>query len=90
MEFVDPAIRDSCSLKQVSKCVNVGLLCVQDRANDRPTMSSVMVMLEGGAAAISQPRRPTFVAEMGASDAESSAYKLIISSNNSITQLTGR
>ncbi|XP_074575388.1 G-type lectin S-receptor-like serine/threonine-protein kinase B120 [Curcuma longa] len=91
MEFVDPAIRDSCSLNQVSKCVNVGLLCVQDRANDRPTMSSVMVMLEGGAAAISQPRRPTFVAEMGVSDTESSAYKLIgISSNNSITQLIGR
>ncbi|XP_042393178.1 G-type lectin S-receptor-like serine/threonine-protein kinase B120 [Zingiber officinale] len=90
MEFVDPTIRDSCSLTQVSKCVNVGLLCVQDRANDRPTMSSVMVMLEGGAAAISQPRRPTFVADIGG-DTESSTDKLIgISSNNSITQLIGR
>ena len=28
------------------RCIQVGLLCVQDRANDRPDMHSVVLMLE--------------------------------------------
>ncbi|KAJ8509656.1 hypothetical protein OPV22_000090 [Ensete ventricosum] len=91
MEFVDPAIRDSCSPRQVSRCVNVGLLCVQDRANDRPTMSSVVIMLEGGAAAYPQPKQPTFAAEKSPTDTESSSLGLrVASASNTITLLTAR
>ncbi|RWW43922.1 hypothetical protein BHE74_00050362, partial [Ensete ventricosum] len=91
MEFVDPAIRDSCSQKQASMCVNVGLLCVQNRANDRPSMSSVIIMLESGTDANSQPRQPTFTAERSPRDTESSPNDLrLLSANNSITLLTGR
>lgn len=91
MEFVDPAIRDSCSPRQASRCVNVGLLCVQDRPNDRPTMSSVVIMLEGGTAAYPQPKQPTFSAERSPSDTESSTFGLrVASASNSITLLTAR
>ncbi|CAL9754083.1 unnamed protein product [Musa acuminata subsp. burmannicoides] len=91
MEFVDPAIRDSCSQKQASTCVNVGLLCVQNHANDRPSMSSVIIMLESGTDANSQPRQPTFTAERSPHNTESSPYDLrLLSANNSITLVTGR
>ncbi|XP_072966495.1 G-type lectin S-receptor-like serine/threonine-protein kinase At1g11330 isoform X1 [Typha angustifolia] len=91
LEFVDPSIRNSCSLKEVSRCINVGLLCVQDRANDRPTMSSVIIMLESGTLENASPRQPTFVVEMipGHTDS-SSADVRAISVNASITMLTGR
>lgn len=90
MEFVDPSIWNSCSLTEVSRCINVGLLCVQDRANDRPTMSSVVVMLESGTIDNALPRQPTFAAERSPSDTESSTFDLRLSANASITRLTGR
>ncbi|XP_020674726.1 G-type lectin S-receptor-like serine/threonine-protein kinase B120 isoform X1 [Dendrobium catenatum] len=91
MEFVDSSIISSCSVKEVSRCINVGLLCVQDRAIDRPTMSSVILMLEGENSMCPMPRQPTFAAEMSQSDTDSSTFdKRIVSANASITMLTGR
>ncbi|KAG0485322.1 hypothetical protein HPP92_009401 [Vanilla planifolia] len=68
MGFVDPTISDSCSLAEVSRCINVGLLCVQDQANDRPSMSSVIVMLESGVSAHPEPMQPTFAFDAFPSD----------------------
>ncbi|KAI8573862.1 hypothetical protein RHMOL_Rhmol01G0308500 [Rhododendron molle] len=45
MDFVDQVLADSCSLQQVTRCLHIGLLCVQDHAADRPTMSTVVLML---------------------------------------------
>lgn len=91
MEFIDPSIRDSCSQSEVSTCINVGLLCVQDRANDRPAMSSVVIMLERGATANPQPRQPTFAAERTGSETGSSTLDPNVNSANmTITLLRGR
>ncbi|KAJ6950608.1 hypothetical protein NC651_004324 [Populus alba x Populus x berolinensis] len=48
-ELVDPTLRDSCSEDQVLRCIHVGLLCVEDNVNDRPTMSDVLSMLNSDA-----------------------------------------
>ncbi|XP_020102647.1 G-type lectin S-receptor-like serine/threonine-protein kinase B120 isoform X1 [Ananas comosus] len=92
LEFVDPSIRDSCSLREVSRCINAGLLCVQDRANDRPTMSSVVIMLESKTPASYFPRQPTFAAERNlVDDTDSSTNEPgAVSANASITMLVGR
>ncbi|PKU85730.1 G-type lectin S-receptor-like serine/threonine-protein kinase B120 [Dendrobium catenatum] len=45
MELIDSSILETCSTRQVMRCIHVGLLCVQDRANDRPDMPSVLLML---------------------------------------------
>ncbi|XP_020587031.1 G-type lectin S-receptor-like serine/threonine-protein kinase B120 isoform X2 [Phalaenopsis equestris] len=91
MELVDSSIRSSCSVREVSRCVNVGLLCIQDRANDRPTMSSVIVMLEGENCAHPMPRQPKFAADISQSETDSSTLdQKIASADNSITMLTGR
>ncbi|KAJ6812409.1 G-type lectin S-receptor-like serine/threonine-protein kinase B120 [Iris pallida] len=34
-EMVHPTIEESCSMAQVLRCIHVGLLCVQDHANDK-------------------------------------------------------
>ncbi|KAL7201083.1 hypothetical protein ACSBR1_032899 [Camellia fascicularis] len=45
LELMDSTLGNSCSSSQVLRCIQVGLLCVQENAVDRPTMSDVISML---------------------------------------------
>nr|ATN45253.1 S receptor kinase 19 [Raphanus sativus] len=66
IEIVDPDIVDSLSplsstfQPQVIKCIQIGLLCVQERAEHRPTMSSVVWMLGSEVTEIPQPKPPGY------------------------------
>ncbi|KAL2931588.1 Cysteine-rich receptor-like protein kinase 10 [Bienertia sinuspersici] len=62
LEYMDPTLRDSCSFDQVLRCIHLGLSCVQENANDRPTMSTVVFMLNSNSAisALPPPRCPRF------------------------------
>ncbi|OAY24652.1 G-type lectin S-receptor-like serine/threonine-protein kinase B120 isoform X3 [Manihot esculenta] len=60
IELIDPLIRDSCCTNEVLKCIHVGMLCVQDSAVHRPTMSSVILMLESHSPTLPLPRQPTY------------------------------
>ncbi|URE21111.1 Serine threonine-protein kinase [Musa troglodytarum] len=68
LELVDEAIGDSYPKAEVLRCMKVGLLCVQERPEDRPTMSAVMLMLGSDSALLPQPRQPGFVAMRGPLD----------------------
>lgn len=57
--MVDEALAESFSQSEVIRCVNIGLLCVQDHAADRPTMAAIVSMLSGEAK-LPQPKQPTF------------------------------
>lgn len=72
MDFVDQVLADSCSLQEVTRCLHIGLLCVQDHAADRPTMSTVVLMLSSEIDC-PQPKRPTFTFQSlaGSSDLRS-------------------
>ncbi|KAM7500881.1 hypothetical protein LguiA_025295 [Lonicera macranthoides] len=59
-ELMDPVMVDSLSVSEVVKCVQVGLLCVQQRAEDRPEMSSVLLMLDSVSVMLPQPTQPGF------------------------------
>lgn len=54
-ELIDPSIAGSCSEDEALRCINVAILCVQSAAADRPTMSSVVTMLESVNSKISMP-----------------------------------
>ncbi|XP_052201076.1 LOW QUALITY PROTEIN: receptor-like serine/threonine-protein kinase SD1-8 [Diospyros lotus] len=60
IELVDPATRDSYSPYEAARCLQVGLLCVQERAEDRPSMSAVVLMLSSENAPLAQPKQPAF------------------------------
>ncbi|XP_048132214.1 cysteine-rich receptor-like protein kinase 15 [Rhodamnia argentea] len=62
MELMDPLLHNKCCPEELMKCVHVGLLCVQEDAFDRPTMSAVNVMLKRDAAILRQPLKPAFSA----------------------------
>lgn len=60
LEIVDPASKDGSNEEEVLICLQVGLLCVQERADDRPTMSSVVFMLSNKVE-LPSPKQPAFV-----------------------------
>ncbi|XP_031123784.1 G-type lectin S-receptor-like serine/threonine-protein kinase At4g27290 [Ipomoea triloba] len=45
LELIDECLAPSCDESQVLRSIHVGLLCVQQHPDDRPTMSSVISML---------------------------------------------
>ncbi|KAJ9542963.1 LOW QUALITY PROTEIN: hypothetical protein OSB04_029469 [Centaurea solstitialis] len=59
MELMSPCLRNSCIISEVERTIHVGLLCVQNLAQDRPTMSSVVMMLSGEGA-LPPPNQPAF------------------------------
>ncbi|XP_039166681.1 cysteine-rich receptor-like protein kinase 8 [Eucalyptus grandis] len=60
LEVVDPALRSAYPVNEVIKCMHIGLLCVQDDAEDRPTMDLVILMLNSNSIKIPVPQRPSF------------------------------
>ncbi|KAH9715662.1 Receptor-like serine/threonine-protein kinase [Citrus sinensis] len=57
----DPVLEDEYSSKQMLlRYVNIALLCVQESADDRPTMNDVVCMLTNEAATLLPPKQPAF------------------------------
>ncbi|KAG9139907.1 hypothetical protein Leryth_024281 [Lithospermum erythrorhizon] len=63
MELMDGNMKDSYVEKQVRRCIQVGLLCVQKLVDDRPEMSSVLFMLSNEEAKLEEPKEPGFFVE---------------------------
>ncbi|KAK8368364.1 hypothetical protein V6Z11_A01G036200 [Gossypium hirsutum] len=51
---------DSKNEKEIWRCIHIGLLCVQEYANDRPTMSTVVSMLNSEISDLNTPKQPAF------------------------------
>ncbi|XP_064962155.1 receptor-like serine/threonine-protein kinase SD1-8 isoform X2 [Musa acuminata AAA Group] len=92
LELADASMGpSSLPVAEVMKCIKVGLLCVQDRPEYRPTMSSVVEMLGGDSALLPQPRQPGFIVAKDSSETNSSTSKQDSSTNHvSMTMLEGR
>ena len=80
----------SCPHNEVLRCIHVGLLCVQDRASDRPLMSSVMFMLENETALLPAPKQPAYFALGNCGDGEGSESMENSMNTISLTALEGR
>uniref|UniRef100_A0A3N7EEZ8 Receptor-like serine/threonine-protein kinase n=1 Tax=Populus trichocarpa TaxID=3694 RepID=A0A3N7EEZ8_POPTR len=59
-ELIPGPVEESYNLSEVLRSIHVGLLCVQCSPNDRPSMSSVVLML-CGEGALPQPKQPGFL-----------------------------
>ncbi|XP_026456875.1 receptor-like serine/threonine-protein kinase SD1-8 [Papaver somniferum] len=87
-EVVDEALGDLYSPLEVEKCVHIGLLCVQNRAIDRPTMAEVDLMLISETDRPS-PKEPPYT--FPASSVRSGSDPICCSSNDiTFTALEGR
>ncbi|TYI95936.1 hypothetical protein E1A91_D01G034000v1, partial [Gossypium mustelinum] len=52
---------DSKNEKEIRRCIHVGLLCVQEYAKDRPTMSTVVSILNSEISNLDTPKQPAFI-----------------------------
>ncbi|MFS7984621.1 putative protein kinase RLK-Pelle-DLSV family [Helianthus anomalus] len=62
MELIDASCAESCHLPEAIRLINVALLCVQQKAGDRPNMSSVVLMMDSEGE-LTQPKKPSFFIE---------------------------
>ncbi|GMN61971.1 hypothetical protein TIFTF001_031050 [Ficus carica] len=85
-ELLDKHSRESDhDLKQVFRCIHVGLLCVQQSPVDRPNMSSVVVIL-GSESELPHPKPPGYFAKMDSAKGENSPTKPKSSSINDMSR----
>ncbi|KAL4368117.1 hypothetical protein GQ457_05G029730 [Hibiscus cannabinus] len=88
IDMVDPCIRDSCSPNEVLKCIQIGMLCVQDSPSQRPKMDAVVVFLESEAATFPMPMKPTYTSLRTAVEEEYALDGQEIESSNDVTVTT--
>ncbi|KAF7126685.1 hypothetical protein RHSIM_Rhsim11G0023300 [Rhododendron simsii] len=62
-ELLDSLMEHSSPMSNVLRCIQIGLLCVQKCPKDRPSMSSVVLMLISESVMLPQPKQPGFHAE---------------------------
>ncbi|MBA0676095.1 hypothetical protein Goari_017604, partial [Gossypium aridum] len=60
LELMDIVMKDSSSANVAIRYINIALLCVQEHAADRPTMSEVVLMLSNELTCLPSPKRPAF------------------------------
>ncbi|KAH1247594.1 G-type lectin S-receptor-like serine/threonine-protein kinase [Glycine max] len=92
LDLLDEVLGEPCTPFEVIRCIQVGLLCVQQRPEDRPDMSSVVLMLNCDKE-LPKPKVPGFYTETDAKpDANSSFanHKPYSVNELSITMLDAR
>ncbi|XP_019086461.1 PREDICTED: cysteine-rich receptor-like protein kinase 19 isoform X1 [Camelina sativa] len=60
LELVDPSFGDNYQTREITRCIHIALLCVQEDVEDRPTMSTIVQMLTTSSIALAVPRPPGF------------------------------
>ncbi|KAJ0102737.1 hypothetical protein Patl1_04507 [Pistacia atlantica] len=60
LDLMDPVLEEAASRHILLRYVNIGLLCVQENAENRPSMSDVVSMLMNETATLSSPKQPAF------------------------------
>ncbi|KAK1422634.1 hypothetical protein QVD17_17920 [Tagetes erecta] len=62
LELLDETVRvgAECLQAEVLRCIQIGLLCVQEHAKDRPNMSKVLLMLSSEVTNLPRPKYPGF------------------------------
>ncbi|KAM3701681.1 hypothetical protein ACJW31_05G192700 [Castanea mollissima] len=60
LDIVDSSLGQAYFPHQVSKCIHIGLLCVQEQAPDRPSMAEILFML-GNETSLPPPNKPAFI-----------------------------
>lgn len=60
LNIMDPTFAESYSRNEVMQCIHIGLLCVQEDVYERPTMASVVLMLNSYSVTMRAPQQPAF------------------------------
>uniref|UniRef100_A0A0E0HC84 Uncharacterized protein n=1 Tax=Oryza nivara TaxID=4536 RepID=A0A0E0HC84_ORYNI len=60
LELLDASLVTNWQSSCMMRCINIALLCVQENAVDRPTMSNVVAMLSSESMVLDEPKHPAY------------------------------
>ncbi|KAK2441578.1 G-type lectin S-receptor serine/threonine-protein kinase [Trifolium repens] len=84
LTLMDDYLRNLCIESEVVRCIQIGLLCLQHHPDDRPNMTSVVVMMSSENT-LPKPKEPGLLIKRFSVDGEPSSEKQTSSSTNEIT-----
>lgn len=87
--MVDASLGGSYLEHEVLRCIHLGLLCVQERADDRPSMPLVLMMLSSANATLPLPKNPGFL-DGGESSSDIKSSRSFSANEMTVTKLEGR
>ncbi|XP_074566986.1 cysteine-rich receptor-like protein kinase 25 [Curcuma longa] len=61
LQVIDQDLVEQCQTQQISRCIHIGLLCVQQDPIQRPTMANVVFMLNNHFVGLPTPSAPAFL-----------------------------
>lgn len=85
LELIDPTLQVPSSSSKPLRYIIIGLLCVQESPDDRPSMSDVVSMFNNKHMELESPRRPAFAAGRTALSESSGTATSEIGSVNNLT-----
>ena len=90
MEIVDPSLGETYPANEVLRCIQIGLLCVQEHATDWPTMSAVVFMLSN-VTPLPSPKQTAFIFKNTSNTKDQTTNEEANSINEiTITKMDGR
>ncbi|XP_074270195.1 G-type lectin S-receptor-like serine/threonine-protein kinase SD1-13 [Silene latifolia] len=91
ISLIDPVIAYQGFEAEISKCIHVGLLCVQEYPQDRPDMSDVIAKLSASSTAeFEKPKQPGFTRLMHAKNSSTQSHQTSSTNELSITNISAR
>ena len=61
MNIVDPSIEiQKEEESEVTRCIHIGLLCIQEKVDERPKMATALLMINGDLTDFPKPSQPSF------------------------------
>jgi len=92
LSLIDSEIYDPNNDENMLRVTHIGLLCVQEVASDRPTMATVVSMLNSDVVFLPPPSQPPFILVQNMVNSESSeeSQKVCSVNTTSITEVRGR
>ncbi|CAN1319072.1 Cysteine-rich receptor-like protein kinase 28 [Linum perenne] len=79
--IVDPSL-ENVPENEIARCIHIALLCVQETINDRPTMTSVALMLTNNLANLQLPSMPAFFVQTSTAESREHSSSLGYSSTS--------
>uniref|UniRef100_A0A7N0U7D4 Serine-threonine/tyrosine-protein kinase catalytic domain-containing protein n=1 Tax=Kalanchoe fedtschenkoi TaxID=63787 RepID=A0A7N0U7D4_KALFE len=88
-ELIDEALINACPAHIAMRWIHIALLCVQEDLTDRPTMSSVVLMLGSENVDLPQPSPPPFsTSKHLLSDQSTTSGTKVLTSDQSSTSMS--
>ncbi|KAI4966294.1 hypothetical protein ZWY2020_041855 [Hordeum vulgare] len=84
LELLEVSIVKEIHTTEARRYINIALMCVQENADDRPTMSDVVAMLNSESVILPEPNHPAYF-NLRVSKVHDSASVVVPCSNNDVT-----